>query len=401
MGLRDEDRWVPRKDGSLMIRPLIDDGWGPERAARYARRRQSYVTASRLQLDGHGGAEVQLHFPRSTTGKGVARVTAARAIAATYGVEARSLYREPLALIVTGDAEDVARFTDGLPRVLDHAETLASWAIRIYGDCARKPRHAHHFDALGEHGRRDAACDFRAAAYRRIVEVLVGPEDAVLPEVDPEQPLWEQAEALAGGLGQYGWVEIHWAYDPAQALQLLENARPFAALAERWPVADANGEQLTLFGTATKEQLQPAAGPVVVIPCSGPKLDRAAPAGQLYTGSLHTHARRTADALTAHGGTVLVLSALHGFLSLDQVIEPYDHTWQDAGSVTVEELRDQAAELGLVGADVVLLTPGQYTQRAIAVWPHARTPLAHLGIGQQRSRLTALRERADQYTTAA
>ena len=84
------------------------------------------------------------------------------------------------------------------------------------------------------------------------------------------------------------------------------------------------------------------------------------------------------------------------------MIEPYDHTWKDTGSVTVEQLRAQAAELGLTDADdVVLLTPGEYTKRAAAVWPQARTPLAHLGIGQQRGRLTALRESADQYTTAA
>jgi hypothetical protein len=104
-------------------------------------------------------------------------------------------------------------------------------------------------------------------------------------------------------------------------------------------------------------------------------------------------ARQAADALTAAGGTVLVLSALHGLLTLDQVIAPYDHTWADAGSVSAAELRAQAAALGLVDAtDVVLLTPAAYTQRAAQVWPNARTPLAHLGIGRQRRRLAELRD---------
>ncbi|OKI74954.1 hypothetical protein AMK11_35180 [Streptomyces sp. CB02414] len=142
-------------------------------------------------------------------------------------------------------------------------------------------------------------------------------------------------------------------------------------------------------------------GPVVVIPCSGRKLDRPAEAGKIYTGPLHTHARRTADALTARGGTVLVLSALHGLLPLKKVIEPYDHTWKDPGSITTEELRDQASQMGLIGADVVLLTPGAYTRRALAVWSHAHTPLAHLGIGAQRGRLTALRTRPEEYSPAA
>ncbi|MFJ8855198.1 DUF6884 domain-containing protein [Streptomyces sp. NPDC102437] len=186
-------------------------------------------------------------------------------------------------------------------------------------------------------------------------------------------------------------------YVDTDRLQLLDAAEQVEAPAARWPVAAAHGEQLALFDPATPA----TAGPVVVIPCSEAKVDHAAPAGQLYVGKLHTHARRTADALTAHGGTVLVLSALHGFLPLDQVVEPYDHTWEDAGSVTVEELRAQAAELGLTDADVVLLTPSRYTQRAVAVWPQASTPLAHLGIGRQRGRLTAMREHADHYTTAA
>nr|WP_255249599.1 DUF6884 domain-containing protein [Streptomyces albidoflavus] len=112
-------------------------------------------------------------------------------------------------------------------------------------------------------------------------------------------------------------------------------------------------------------------------------------------------ARKAADALVAGGGTVLVLSALHGLLPLDKEVEPYDHTWKDPGSVTVEELRAQAVRLGLAdAAEVVLLTPGEYTRRASAVWPRARTPLAHLGIGKQRGRLAALRDSPGVYRHA-
>lgn len=400
MGLRDEGQDLRREDGTTARRPLWDTGWGPERAAAYAARCARYVDIDRLQLRARGRAAVRLDFPY-VAGRGPLRAEAAVAIAATFGVQARRLDRSGRALLVTGPAEDVARYATALPRALDHAEQLGSWAARMYGACARRPRHADHFEALGDSGRRSAAAYFRAVAFRRVVEILTGPQAIVVPEVDPALPLWEQARTVGGVLGEYGWVEIRDAYDPATAVQLLDDAERTEAPAPRWPVVTLHGEQLALFDTASPATPQPAAGPVVVIPCSGPKLDRAAPAGQLYTGSLHTHARRTADALTAHGGTVLVLSALHGFLPLDQVIEPYDHTWKDPGSITVEELHAQAAELGLTAADVVLLTPGEYTKRAGAVWPHAHTPLAHLGIGRQRGRLTALRENADHYTTAA
>lgn len=396
MELRDESQHLRRSDGTTARRPIWDTGWGLERAAHYDARCARYVDTDRLQLRTHGRAAVRLDFPYAA-GRGPQRAEAARAVAVHFGVEARQLDWSGRAVRVTGPAEDVVRYAAALPRVLDHAEQLTSWAARMYGECARRPRYADHFEALGTGGRRAAAAYFRSAAFRRIVQVLTGPQPAAMPEVDPALPLWEQPETLAGVLGEYGWVEIRDAYDPAAALQLLDDAERIEAPAARWPVAAAHGEQLSLFDPAASA----AAGPVVVIPCSGPKLDHAAPAGELYTGSLHTHARRTADALTVHGGTVLVLSALHGFLPLDQVIEPYDHTWKEAGSVTVEELYAQAAALGLTGADVVLLTPDQYTQRAAAVWPRARTPLAHLGIGRQRGRLTALRENADQYATAA
>ncbi|MFJ2561249.1 MULTISPECIES: DUF6884 domain-containing protein [unclassified Streptomyces] len=397
MGLRDEGHEIQREDGTAARRPLWDTGWGPERAARYAARCARYVDTDRLQLRAHGRAAVRLNFPYAT-GRGPQRAEAARTVAVRFGVEARQLDRSGRALRVTGPAEDVARYAAALPRVLDHAEQLTSWAARMYGECARRPRHAGHFEALGVSGRRAAAAYFRAVAFRRIVQVLTGPQPAAVVEVDPALPLWEQAETLGGTLGEYGWVEIRDAYDPAAAVELLDTAERIEAPAARWPVTAAHGEQLALFhGTTSPAE----AGPVVVIPCSGAKLDHAAPAGKLYVGKLHTHARRTADALTAHGGTVLVLSALHGFLRLDQDVEPYDHTWEDAGSITVEELRAQAAELGLTDADVILLTPSRYTQRAAAVWPQARTPLAHLAIGKQRGRLTAMRENADHYTTAA
>jgi hypothetical protein len=140
----------------------------------------------------------------------------------------------------------------------------------------------------------------------------------------------------------------------------------------------------------------------VVIPCSGAKLDRPAPAGELYTGSLHALARRTADALTAQGGTVLILSALHGLLTLDQVVAPYEQRMTDPGAITETALRAQVAALGLADAtDVILLTPAAYTAAAAAVWPHAATPLAHQGIGRQRGTLAALRNDPAQYAPAA
>lgn len=135
-------------------------------------------------------------------------------------------------------------------------------------------------------------------------------------------------------------------------------------------------------------------GRVVVIPCGAAKLDRPAPAGQLYTGSFHRACRKAADALAQPGDTVLVLSALHGLVPLDRVLAPYELRMGQAGSVTGDQLRAQARELGVdTTRQVVVLAGAAYTAAARQVWPGAAAPLeGAAGMGYQLQRLKALRE---------
>ncbi|MFD0351896.1 DUF6884 domain-containing protein [Kitasatospora aburaviensis] len=390
--MRDGER-IRQCEASDRARPLRDDGWGPARAARRERRLASYVgDGTGLQLDGHGAARVRLELAGGPT-RAAARAEAGCRFAAAFGTGAAAAGR---VLTVEGDPEAVARTVAALPRLLDYTEQLATAAVRTFGAWTQHSSAAARLAAVDEAGLRTLVRQFRSEAFAAAAAVLAAPEDqTAAAEVDGTLAPWEQATAIATGIALYGWVDIREAFDPADVAALLSAAtvspEAFAEPAEQL--------ELPLWDTDD----QPAQDPVVVvIPCSGAKLGVPAEAGRIYTGALHTHARRTADALTASGGTVLVLSALHGLLTLDQVIEPYDHTWRDTGSITTERLREQAAALGLATATtVVLLTPSAYTQRALTVWPAARTPLAHLGIGQQRGRLTALRQHPDQYATAA
>lgn len=86
---------------------------------------------------------------------------------------------------------------------------------------------------------------------------------------------------------------------------------------------------------------------VAVIACSGAKLDHAAPAGQLYTGSLFRSSLLACEALQAAGqlDATVVLSALHGLVPLDHQLAPYDVTWGDPVTVAVEQLGHQVTEL--------------------------------------------------------
>ncbi|MFK0063383.1 DUF6884 domain-containing protein [Streptomyces werraensis] len=166
-----------------------------------------------------------------------------------------------------------------------------------------------------------------------------------------------------------------------------------------WSLAQhlAHAAEQAAAAAALEEAPAPAepaapAGPVVVIPCGGAKQAQAAPAGELYVGGYHRACRRAADALTAEGGTVVVLSALHGLVPLDQVLEPYDLRMGQPGSVTPARLAEQARALGLDRArEVVALGGAAYTRAALAVWPHASAPLAGLGgMGYQLQALAAI-----------
>ncbi|AYD82017.1 hypothetical protein I5G60_gp22 [Mycobacterium phage Saguaro] len=91
---------------------------------------------------------------------------------------------------------------------------------------------------------------------------------------------------------------------------------------------------------------------LVVIPCAAAKLDIAAPAAKLYDSPNFRHMLAAAQAqaidterVTGHSAKVMILSAEHGLVELDQVLAPYDTKMGDAGQVTVTELVDQLVAL--------------------------------------------------------
>ena len=100
--------------------------------------------------------------------------------------------------------------------------------------------------------------------------------------------------------------------------------------------------------------------PIVVIPCGGKKLNEPAPAGDLYTGGQHRLARQAADRLALNlGGRVLILSAKHGLLDLDTVIDPYEQRIDAPGAVTQDDVARQL--IAMDARNIIALTPKAYT----------------------------------------
>ncbi len=96
-------------------------------------------------------------------------------------------------------------------------------------------------------------------------------------------------------------------------------------------------------------------------------MDRPNPARHLYTGSYHLMCRRAAERIPGPAG-VLVLSALHGFVRLDDELLPYEQRMDAPGHVSVEQLRAQAAGLDVLAArDLVALGGRPYVDAVTAV----------------------------------
>jgi hypothetical protein len=134
--------------------------------------------------------------------------------------------------------------------------------------------------------------------------------------------------------------------------------------------------------------------PWVLVPCSAPKLDRAAPAGQIYTGAFH-RACRAAAAELADPDRQLIVSGLHGLLTLTDEVGPYDQRIDGPGAVTLEQLTGQVAALG--PGPLWLLLPRAYRSRIEQAAAPSDRPTLNLmegcrGIFEMRGRLRQLRE---------
>jgi hypothetical protein len=132
---------------------------------------------------------------------------------------------------------------------------------------------------------------------------------------------------------------------------------------------------------------------VGLVGCASQKLERPAPARELYVSQLFKKASAYAE-LTCDRW--YVLSAKHGLLRPDEVIEPYDmrlgtnrrtsppiHQW-------AARVQDQlAVELaGVEHVRLVVLAGEQYRSAVRSgPWPH-EVPMKGLGIGQQLGWLT-------------
>jgi hypothetical protein len=135
---------------------------------------------------------------------------------------------------------------------------------------------------------------------------------------------------------------------------------------------------------------------IVFVACSATKLTQAAPAKDLYTSDLFKKSRAYAEALIAAGeaDAWAILSAKHGIVAPDTVIEPYDQKLTDAGHharamwdlLVLDQLDDLAPTHLIALAGRAYRTP----LNVYRLGGHKMTtPMEGLGIGQQKAWLKA------------
>lgn len=132
---------------------------------------------------------------------------------------------------------------------------------------------------------------------------------------------------------------------------------------------------------------------IVLISCVSKKLAHPARAKDLYTSALFRLNLAYAERLQPD--VIFILSAKHGLLRLDEVVEPYDVTLNKMRSrekkewaeLVLRQLRDEA---DLDNDRFIFLAGRNYRQYLL---PHIRNyeaPLEGLTIGRQLSRLKQL-----------
>jgi hypothetical protein len=149
---------------------------------------------------------------------------------------------------------------------------------------------------------------------------------------------------------------------------------------------------------------------LVIIPCGSEKRRTACPAQHLYVGPYFRACLRFARGLARGAGMagtpgdgvespatagskpgapgrgiILILSAKHGLLGLDDRVEPYNLRMGQPGCVTAALVHEQARKRKVLHErDVFALGGEEYVSVARQVWPHCRCPLgAEGGIGKQ------------------
>jgi hypothetical protein len=123
-----------------------------------------------------------------------------------------------------------------------------------------------------------------------------------------------------------------------------------------------------------------------LISCSSKKLDYPCEAQDLYASPLFTLSLQYAKQQQPEH--IFILSAKHGLVALDQILEPYNQTLNDMPLTQISEWADSVhvqlkRSVNLNETTITLLAGERYTRFLLPHFPHHSLPLLGLGIGKR------------------
>ncbi|EQA6233041.1 DUF6884 domain-containing protein [Enterobacter hormaechei] len=145
-------------------------------------------------------------------------------------------------------------------------------------------------------------------------------------------------------------------------------------------------------------RLQQPVKRLIIMACSATKGSAAAPAMELYKGVMYSTFRANVPATHP---AIVILSAKHGFIEADRVIEPYEQRMTEArADEMIANLPDLDSIRWPAGVHSILLAGGKAYQRVMRAAIKRRIELGLLdngiiiehtsgGIGYQRAQLGA------------
>jgi hypothetical protein len=126
-----------------------------------------------------------------------------------------------------------------------------------------------------------------------------------------------------------------------------------------------------------------------LVACCRKKLDRAAPASDLYSSPLFKKAAAYAQTFDRW----YILSAKYGLVRPDAKIRPYDRTLTSMSKADRlawgRKVMRQMAAAGITGARFVALAGARYVEPLVRAGLAVQTPMKGLRIGNQLAWLTA------------
>lgn len=131
---------------------------------------------------------------------------------------------------------------------------------------------------------------------------------------------------------------------------------------------------------------------IAIVGCMGPQLRVPCQAATLYTGG-YFRSCFDAAAVLVGPGNVLLLSARYGLMRPYHRVEPYQQLLSRPGSITVEQIREQArADPGIQDVTAIGLCGSRFADLISQVWADVELPLTSLGVADAR-RIMALLKR--------